>query len=385
MKNIKIVIGANYGDEGKGLITDYFCSLMKNPIVVCANGGSQRGHTINTPDGKTHIFHHFGSGSYLNCATYLANEYILNPIIFINEKDELEKEGFSFPIYLNKNCKVSTPFDMILNQIIETNRGNDRHGSCGFGIWETILRYKNTNAKDLNELIKLSKNELKKYLIEIRDNYFSKRLLEENITIIDKDWEKIIKDDNLIENYIFDFQRMVSETNIVDDSILDKYENIVFENGQGLRLDQGNKDYLNNTTPSYTGLTNIKKIIDNIPNKKVEVCYVTRTYITKHGAGLFKEECPKEKINKDMIDLTNQPNDFQGTLRYGILNENKMLEIINQDFGNNNYIKSLAITHINEYPFQKDSKWLISNFDNIYFSKTKDRTGIHYFKTFHHI
>ena len=61
MKDIKIVIGANFGDEGKGLMVDYF-SQKPNSIVVCSNGGAQRGHTVTTPNGIRHIFHHFGSG-----------------------------------------------------------------------------------------------------------------------------------------------------------------------------------------------------------------------------------------------------------------------------------------------------------------------------------
>ena len=56
MKDIKIVIGANFGDEGKGLMTDYF-SQKPNSIVVCSNGGAQRGHTVTTPDGIRHVFH----------------------------------------------------------------------------------------------------------------------------------------------------------------------------------------------------------------------------------------------------------------------------------------------------------------------------------------
>ena len=68
MRNIKIVIGANFGDEGKGLMTDYFCHQAEqrneNCIVVLHNGGAQRGHTVTTPTGIKHIFHHFGSGTF---------------------------------------------------------------------------------------------------------------------------------------------------------------------------------------------------------------------------------------------------------------------------------------------------------------------------------
>ena len=64
MTDIKVVVGANFGDEGKGLMTDYFChqatSKNKSCIVVMSNGGAQRGHTVNLLDGKRHVFKHFG-------------------------------------------------------------------------------------------------------------------------------------------------------------------------------------------------------------------------------------------------------------------------------------------------------------------------------------
>ena len=62
VKNIKVVVGANFGDEGKGLMTDYFChranTRNEDCIVVLHNGGAQRGHTVTIPDRKRHVFHH---------------------------------------------------------------------------------------------------------------------------------------------------------------------------------------------------------------------------------------------------------------------------------------------------------------------------------------
>jgi adenylosuccinate synthase len=58
-----VIIGANFGDEGKGLMTDFLAAKSeKNCLVVRFSGGSQAGHTVVTPD-RRHIFHHFGSGS----------------------------------------------------------------------------------------------------------------------------------------------------------------------------------------------------------------------------------------------------------------------------------------------------------------------------------
>ena len=63
MTNIKVVIGANFGDEGKGLMTDYFShqalSNKEDCVVVLANGGAQRGHTVTDSNGAQHVFHHF--------------------------------------------------------------------------------------------------------------------------------------------------------------------------------------------------------------------------------------------------------------------------------------------------------------------------------------
>ena len=112
MKDIKIVIGANWGDEGKGLMTDYF-SQKPNTIVVCSNGGAQRGHTVVTLDSIRHVFRHFGSGTFNGASTYLSEDFICNPIIFRQEYEELKNLGYAPKTYINNKCMLTTPFDMI--------------------------------------------------------------------------------------------------------------------------------------------------------------------------------------------------------------------------------------------------------------------------------
>ena len=54
------------------------------------------------------------------------------------------KLGYIPNVYINQNCMLTTPFDMMANQIIEENRGKNKHGSCGLGIFENFYReYKN--------------------------------------------------------------------------------------------------------------------------------------------------------------------------------------------------------------------------------------------------
>lgn len=112
-------------------------------------------------------------------------------------------------------------------------------------------------------------------------------------------------------------------------------------------------EYFPHLTPSNTGLTNPVNMIKDKNVTDIEVCYVTRTYMTRHGAGRFDSECSKNEINPNIVDLTNVPNEFQGTLRYGKLDLNDLKNRIEKDFDSNskrlNIKKSLAITHTNEY------------------------------------
>ena len=359
MSNVKVVIGANFGDEGKGLMTDYFCAEAINRkescIVALCNGGAQRGHTVVTPDGIRHVFHHFGSGTLVGADTYLSEKYILNPMTFRKEYEELEAMGFSPKVYAHWNCRWSTPYDMIVNQILEDSRGDKRHGSCGMGIWETIVRYNNYNTKWNNTL--RSFNELSTptkfdWLKNLRNEYFEQRLKKADFVVWGK-WIDILYSDMLIYNFIEDIRFMCDHITWTYSKILQSYDTVVFENGQGLLLDQNQIKYGDNTTPSNTGIKNPHEIISKyLPNANVEVCYVTRTYMTRHGAGNFESECNKAEINGLMEDKTNVPNPYQGSIRYGLLDTKELEERIKADIesiGGNDYETSLAVTHINEF------------------------------------
>ena len=263
MKTVKIVIGANAGDEGKGYMTDYFANEAKNQnkscLVVCHNGSCQKGHTVVSPSGVRHIFHHFGSGNMVGADTYLSKDYIVNPIIFNKEYEELERKGIVTKTFVHKDCLVTTPFDMIINQIIETYRDKDRHGSCGLGVNETIVRNNKLDKMTINEVLSILHlvNHVYSNLNYIASYYLPDRLKELGIESIPTEWIEILsKKENIIENYISDLYMMQSRIELVDDGIFDKYEYVIFEGAQGLLLDQNNIEYFPHLTPSNTGLTN---------------------------------------------------------------------------------------------------------------------------------
>ena len=377
---IKVVIGANFGDEGKGLMTDYFCHQStlrgEKSIVVLHNGGAQRGHTVVTPDGNRHVFHHFGSGTLVGADTYLSGDFILNPIVFREEREELEEMGIAPKVYVHPKCRVTTPYDMIANQIVEESRDNARHGSCGMGIHETMIR------DVCNYPIEMwfdSSDEAKRYYLKEIRNYLSERLLDFGINKIPDNWKEIVNSDLLIENFISELNFMGRNISIRFDRFIEYYDCVAFENGQGLLLDQNNTAYYPHLTPSNTGIKNSLEIIAEMSCKPdIEVCYVTRTYLTRHGAGRLDGECDKQEINPDMQDLTNVPNPHQGTLRYAKLIEKSLEERILKDFEPARKYGtklSLAITHENEYDYVFSNTFK-KNFDCIYYSDGETRESV---------
>ena len=342
MKDIKIVIGANFGDEGKGKLTDYYTKNADNCIVVCSNGGAQRGHTVLKSDGTRHVFHHFGSGTLNGADTYLPEDFILNPLVFREEWEELKSLGYEPCVYAHQKCMISNPLDMMANQIIERSRGNNKHGSCGMGIYNTIQRYKK-GATSYTESWAYYMNVFKSKKITLSEE--ESELFEPSKS----------KGENIYRHYFLDFKFMMEHIKLVpDDQILSRYNTIVFENGQGLLLDQNNTEYYPHLTPSNTGIKNPARIIKSVnwtDEINIEACYITRTYMTRHGAGAFPTECNKEEINPNMEDLTNVPNPHQDTLRYGKLNVEELYERCQADIINAGLPcqKTLAITHFKEY------------------------------------
>ena len=104
---ITAIIGANYGDEGKGLATNYFTREGKN-LVVRHNGGAQSGHTVEVGD-KRFVFHEIGSGTLNGAATFWDGTY--HPDLYALNKEifELRKILDKIPpIYCDSHATITT-------------------------------------------------------------------------------------------------------------------------------------------------------------------------------------------------------------------------------------------------------------------------------------
>lgn len=323
---INIVIGANYGDEGKGLVTDKLCyeNRSKKIVNVLFNGGFQRGHTVELFSGQRHVFHHLGSGSYVGADTYFDKDFLIEPFSFIMDKRDFK----NVKVMVHPECRVITPYDIALNIAREKRDGNNKAGSCGCGIWETMHRYEVSQKYNLNyyQVQKLSYDDLVQYLAGIKTEYAANRLKEYgqdfNIYMDIKPTEAADMFNDFLEHLkIVDSYEYLSEN----------YEMIIFEGGQGLLLDKDNEDEKPHVTSSNTGASiPIKRIQKFMDRTETEIHYVTRRYLTRHGAGKLEGECLRIDVNGS-IDKTNSYNQYQGSLRYAPLNFEDLLKRVKED------------------------------------------------------
>ena len=283
----RIVIGANYGDEGKGTVVATYTKQSDNVLNVLTNGGSQRGHSILTQNGSI-TFQHFGAGTYHGADNYYSRFFILNPLQFAKEYESLIVKPKN--IYRDRICRWSTPYDCMANLIEEEQKG--RKASCGMGIWNTIKRCNHTPIVLFDEF--LSNSNPIDFLNQVKSYY------ERLITIPDK-WKDVWDSPVVKTHFLKDCQFMASHTKVCDLASL-AYDNVIFENGQGLLLcDTGKNTF--DTTPSNTDSLYATQLLREMQIDDATIHYVTRPYLTRHGDGHLPKQA-KGKVHGRSQKLT---------------------------------------------------------------------------------
>ena len=321
-----VVIGSGYGDEGKGLFTDYLSSLYEGSTVVRFNGGAQAGHTVTT-DKERHVFGHYCSNALLGKShiTFLSKYFVVNPMLFKKEKESLYNLGYQPSVIISPDSLITLPYDILINQLLEKKRGDLKHGSCGVGFGETIERSEKGFPLYIKDV--LNNDNVINQIKNIRDKYFLKRVQDLGLINELNDYSFLLEDNfiNILINQMrFDFQ----DVKLSNDLLL-KNRHIIFEGAQGLLLDQ-DLGYFPHVTRSNTGLKNIINIIKDTEIKELDVVYATRCYTTRHGAGPLENEL-KIKPYENIVDKTNIHNEYQGTLRFSFLNIDLLKETIKKD------------------------------------------------------
>jgi len=341
----KIILGLQFGDEGKGLFTDYLCSQFPDSLDVRFSGGHQVSHTVVT-DEVNHMFTNFGSGTLRGIPSYWSKYCTVEPIGLINELEILESKSIIPLLYIDEQCPITTPFDIDHNK--RTERVNC-HGSCGVGFNSTINRKEKYYSLTFLDLF--YPNILRTRLRAI-EHFYNNTL---DLTTFFECCETIVN---------YSFIRKVYG--------LPKYNNHIFEGSQGLLLDQ-NFGFFPNVTRANTGM---KNAVELVGSEDFDIYLITRAYQTRHGNGFMTNEGIPNNILSNLLE-SNKENEYQGKFRKSLLDLSLLEYAINKDeFIRKSERKNLVITcldHIiNEYRFTYKNKIIYCSNEDEFIVKISD-------------
>lgn len=342
----RAVIGAGYGDEGKGRTVDWLAAPHgPAALVVRSNGGAQAAHTVVRPNGARHVFHHIGSAAFHGARTHLSRFMVSHPILFAEELVQLREHGIAPVVTAEPRGFVTTPWDMMVNQAIEVARGGGRHGSCGLGFGETVGRCE-VGEFPLT-IADLHNPALAHKLHAIREEWLPARLAELELEPGTGPLEYAASE-MLIENFIDQCKAFTRQVALRADADIDGEQALIFEGAQGLLLDQ-NAAGFPFLTRSNTGVANIASIAAEAGIAEVDPVYVTRCYLTRHGRGPMEDE---RDITRwfTVDDPTNRPNPWQESLRFGLIDPMRQGARIRSDIAlaGNIGAASLAVTCLDQ-------------------------------------
>jgi len=330
-----IVLGLGFGDEGKGLVTDWLCSKVFKPAVIRYSGGHQVGHCVRTETDK-HIFSNFGSGTLRGVPTFW-NAKTVDPVGFCKEYKVLS--SFDPIIQIDPLCPVTTPYEKELNQI---NEITNNHGSIGVGFGTTIER------------------EEKNYHLYFQDLFYPP-LLQAKLDSIKKYYrteKNIMVYPKVITQFLNSCQEMTKLVK-TDLDVSDGY-NHIYESSQGLMIDM---DYgiFPNVTRSKLGTQELEV------NEFTDYFLVTRAYQTRHGNGYCSDR--SYTPSGFTVDETNFQNKYQGEFKTRILDLDLLKYVMTIDKGiRESNRKNLVITcldHMKTYEFMYKGKIVV--FENEYY------------------
>lgn len=280
MKSLAI-IGAQWGDEGKGKITDLLGS--KCDYVVRYQGGNNAGHTIIV-DGKKTVLHLIPSGIlHDNCVSVIGHGLVLDPEAFKTELEEVQSVISVTPekLKISMNCSVITYYNKLLDGQRES-KGPVKIGTTGKGIgpaYEDKVSRRGIKVKDLFDYDKLVK--------KLEMNIIEKRVLFSQY--YDVQFPSPVEEAKRLFELGKLIQPFTCDTFLLLDQAHSKGKKILFEGAQGILLDidYGSYPFVTSSNTSiggiYTGA--------GVPGKTVEeVLGITKAYTTRVGEGPFPTE-----------------------------------------------------------------------------------------------
>ncbi|MBQ0147989.1 MAG: adenylosuccinate synthase [Flavobacteriaceae bacterium] len=277
-----VVVGLQWGDEGKGKITDVLAE--KSDYVVRYQGGNNAGHTVYAGEDKF-VLHLLPSG-VLQCKgkCIIANGVVVNPEAFFNEIEKLEARGLSTDhVFISKRAHIIMPYHILLDEYREELAGKEAQiGTTKRGIGPC---YEDKVARVGIRAVDLLNPEILKAKIEenlIVKNALFEKLFEKETLTVDDIYEKYVAFGERLKDRIIDTEVEINEA-------IDQGKNVLFEGAQALMLDIdfGTYPFVTSSSPTTGGVC----IGAGVPPTKLHnLIGVSKAYCTRVGNGPFPTE-----------------------------------------------------------------------------------------------
>ena len=276
-----VVVGTQWGDEGKGKITDFLSQDAE--VIARYQGGDNAGHTI-VIDGKKFKLHLIPSGIFFpEKISVIGNGVVVNPKSLVTELKYLHDEGIKTDsLRISDRAHVILPYHIKLDRLQESSKGDNKIGTTNKGIGPAYM------------------DKAARVGIRIADlldkDIFAERLrvnLEEKNRLFEKMYEcESIKFEDIFEEYYEYGQQIkdyVTDTSVILNDALDAGKRVLFEGAQGVMLDidQGTYPFVTSSNPVAGGVTIGSGVGPSKINKVVGVC---KAYTSRVGDGPFPTE-----------------------------------------------------------------------------------------------
>jgi adenylosuccinate synthase len=280
--SVTTIIGAQWGDEGKGKVTDYLADSSK--VVARSQGGNNAGHTI-VIDGKKHKLHLLPSGILRqNVVNVIGNGVVVNPDVLLKELSNLE--GDRGQLFISDRAHVIMPYHKLLDGGEESSKGKAMIGTTGNGIGPCYSDKASRIGIRMGDILDddIIMERLEKALPR-NQALLSHYGIENNLTI-DSLFSLCKKWRNELGQYVTDASLLVNKH-------IDNGDNVLLEGAQGVHIDieYGTYPFVTSSSPTTAGAALGSGIA---PSKISNVVGVTKAYLTRVGSGPFPTELEDE-------------------------------------------------------------------------------------------
>lgn len=277
-----VLIGAQWGDEGKGKATDLLGGKLQ--WVVRYQGGNNAGHTVVLPDGETFALHLIPSGILTpGVNNVIGNGVVIDPSVLLTELKGLEDRGVDTSgLLISADAHLLMPYHVAIDKVTERFLGNSKIGTTGRGIGpcyqDKIARVGVRVADVLDEKILAQKVEA---ALEIKNQILTKIYNRKGL-----DPQQVVEETlELAEG----FKHRIADTRLLLNQALERGDTVLLEGSQGtlLDVDHGTYPYVTSSNPTAGGAAVGSGIG---PNKIETVLGILKAYTTRVGEGPFPTE-----------------------------------------------------------------------------------------------